>query len=91
MYSNSKNAEFGGRSIDYLPFSHFVDSISLKTLIKNIYYCVIAIDYSYNQSEASEILEVKRPDIIPPEASIFTDYNVSEEGISFKWLKKHKQ
>ena len=44
----------------------FVDSINLKTLTKKIYYRVKAIDERQNQSGFSEILSLKRPDIIPP-------------------------
>jgi uncharacterized protein len=44
----------------------FTDSIVLKTLTKKIYYRLVAVDKHNNHSEFSEILELKKPDIIPP-------------------------
>lgn len=85
FYSNSLSTTFGVKPGEYLPNTHFVDSLTLQTLSEDIYYYVIAIDWSYNQSEPSEILQVKKPDIIPPDPSIFTNYKVSEEGIFMEW------
>ncbi|GAP73250.1 fibronectin type III domain-containing protein [Candidatus Symbiothrix dinenymphae] len=44
----------------------FTDSINLKTLTKQVYYCLRAEDLRLNQSALSAVLELKRPDIIPP-------------------------
>ncbi len=86
-YSNSPDAEYAVIPGDYLPNTHFVDVLTLQTLTEEIFYYVIAVDYSYNASVASEVLRVKKPDLIPPVASIFVDYSVSEVGISFEWVK----
>ena len=42
------------------------DSINLQTLNPRIYYKIQAVDYYFNPSELSAILELKRPDKTPP-------------------------
>jgi hypothetical protein len=48
----------------------FHDTVTLKTLTKHIYYRAYALDRNYNVSESSKIIEIKRPDIIPPVAPV---------------------
>lgn len=86
-FSNGKEANYAVIPGDYLTEPYYLDSLTLNTLTEEIYYYVVALDLSYNASEISEIIEVKKPDIIPPSPSIFVDYRVSEEGIYFEWIK----
>ncbi|MBT8220594.1 MAG: hypothetical protein KJP00_12265 [Bacteroidia bacterium] len=55
----------------------FSERIPLKTLTPNIYYKVKAFDRNYNQSEFSALIEIEKPDIVPPPRSIFR--NVSTD------------
>jgi len=50
----------------------FHDTVTLKTLTKHIYYRAYALDRNYNISASSKIIEIKRPDIIPPVAPVLT-------------------
>jgi len=86
-FSNGKDANFAVIPGDYLVEPYYIDSLNLQSLTEEIYYYVVALDLNYNASEISEIVEVKKPDIIPPAPSIFVDYKVSEEGIFFEWRK----
>ena len=86
FWSYEKDGNYAVQSGKLLPNTHFVDELKLKSLTEVVYYYVIAVDYSYNRSEASEIYTLKKPDIIPPAASIFADYKVSEDGIYFEWI-----
>jgi hypothetical protein len=86
-YSNSKDEAYAVKPGGYLQNSYFVDVLNLNTLTEEIYYYVVAVDHSYNVSNASEIIKVKKPDLIPPAPSIFADYDVTEDGIFFKWIK----
>jgi len=86
FWSYEKEGNYAVQSGKLLPNTHFVDELQLKSLTEIVYYYVIAVDYSYNRSEASEIYTLKKPDIIPPAASIFADYKVSEDGIYFEWI-----
>ncbi|MBK8498307.1 MAG: hypothetical protein IPL52_05705 [Flavobacteriales bacterium] len=63
----------------------FVDTISMRTLTEKVYYEVMAVDLNRNGSKHSEMVELKRPDLRPPTAPIFTDYRVNDDGIWIKW------
>jgi len=71
---------------DFLVDTSFTDSITLKTLTKNIYYKVRAFDRNRNPSAFSEALEMKRPDKVPPVAPVFNNFSVNDTGIVLKWV-----
>jgi len=73
-FSNDENAVFTNRSYDYVRDTLFLDSLNLKTLTEEIFYYVIAVDASFNESARSEIIKVQKPDIVPPTAPIIKDY-----------------
>ena len=87
FYSNEPDENFTVQKGPYLEQTYFVKKIPIRTLTEEMYLYVLAIDNSYNVSKASEIIKVKKPDVIPPAASFFSDYSVSEEGIFFTWVK----
>jgi len=62
------------------------DTISIKTLNSKVYYAVASVDQRYNQSANSEIIEVKKPDIIPPSAPLFTDYQIKNDSVILYWV-----
>ena len=68
-------------------FNSYTDTISLKTLTEHKFFRVAAIDLARNISEFSEILTLKKPDIVPPVPPVFTDYNVAEQGIFLSWVQ----
>ncbi|MFT5512709.1 MAG: hypothetical protein ACI8SE_001107 [Bacteroidia bacterium] len=84
-FSNTRNGSYVVQSGGYLKQTHYVETMTLNTLSEDIFYYVIAVDNSYNASKASEILQVKKPDIIPPNASIFKRYEVRSDGIFIAW------
>ena len=58
-----------------------IDSITLNTLTKNIYYYATALDYHYNESALSEPLKIVKPDTIAPVKPMIGDYFVGESQI----------
>ncbi len=64
----------------------FIDTISLKTLTKKIYYRVKAVDVTYNYSDFSSILELKKPDIVPPSSPVISSYKITDSGIWLEWI-----
>jgi hypothetical protein len=76
-------------NVNNIPVSDttFTDSITLKTLTENIYYRVSTVDWVGNVSEFSEILKIKKPDIVPPVPPVFTDYDVTDHGIFLSWVQ----
>jgi len=84
-YANAKDHVFTNLTNTPIDYAGYIDTISLKTLTEHIFYRVVAFDQTRNASEFSEILDLKKPDIVPPVAPLFTDYKVTKEGINLKW------
>jgi hypothetical protein len=91
--SNSPEHEFsvikeGFLSLDSLQSkvqTIFIDSVTLKSLTPYIYYRTEALDFNHNTSEFSEILKVKRPDIIPPTTPVFKKVKVGEDFVKLEF------
>ncbi|AMC10783.1 hypothetical protein Lupro_05800 [Lutibacter profundi] len=87
--SNSPKHEFspiqeGFLSLDSLKNNVqtvFSDTITLKSLTPYIYYRAEALDFNHNTSKFSDILKVKRPDIIPPTTPVFKKVKVGEDFV----------
>lgn len=62
------------------------DTVQLKTLNSKVYYAVASLDQRYNQSHNSVIIEVKKPDIVPPSAPLFTDYQIKNDSVILHWI-----
>ena len=86
LKANSKEHEFTviqqtfKDSLGHTTFIIF-DSTTLNTLTKNIYYEIVSVDYNFNQSEPSKIIELKKRDTIPPVSPIITDFSVNDSSI----------
>lgn len=65
--------------------NEFRDTLQLRTLTEKIYYQVKAVDQKDNTSVASEILEVTKPDMVPPSMPAFNDFRVTEAGVMLSW------
>ena len=90
-FSNQEDHQFSqitnGPWLDTVYF----DTITVKTLTKKIFYRVVAIDVNHNYSQFSGILELKRPDIVPPSPAIFQGYKVTNEGILLQWVPSQSE
>jgi len=86
LFANQKDHVFTVVTEGHLIQPVFYDSISIKTLTKNIYYKVITFDKNYNHSPDSDILEVVKPDIVPPVSPVIKTYDVHSRSISIEWI-----
>jgi fibronectin type 3 domain-containing protein len=70
------------------PYLHTVyrDTVSLNTINNKLYYAVAALDRHYNQSRASAIIEIKKPDRIPPASPVITAYKVVDNSVRLDWV-----
>jgi uncharacterized protein len=64
----------------------FADTVTLESLTPNIFYRVKALDFNYNQSEFSNIVEVTRPDTIHPVDPVLTNVVVSEKQVELYFV-----
>ncbi|GAA4323719.1 hypothetical protein [Flaviaesturariibacter amylovorans] len=74
--SNNPAHHFSQITVEDLADPAFVDSITLETLSKDIYYRVVAVDYNNNHSPYSEILKLRKPDIVPPVKPVLRGWKV---------------
>ncbi|MBK8723817.1 MAG: hypothetical protein IPL95_16675 [Saprospiraceae bacterium] len=63
----------------------FYDSISLQTHTEEIYYRISAVDFRSNYSEYSDVLELKKPDKVPPSPPTFYDFKFRKNKIQLAW------
>ena len=64
----------------------FQDTITLNTLTKNIYYKIVAADRNKNNSPYSDVLELKRPDIVPPTAQVISGFKSGDKSMEIHWM-----
>jgi uncharacterized protein len=83
--ANAKDQTFNPIS-STIPDTLFQDTITLHTLTKNIYYKIVAVDRNKNNSPYSDVLELKRPDIVPPIAPVIENFHSGDKSMSIRWI-----
>lgn len=83
--ANSLNEEFSQITVAPVRDTVFYDKINIKTITRNVYYMLMAIDKRQNHSAFSEALEVKRPDFIAPVRPVFKEVRADEKGVFMVW------
>lgn len=63
----------------------FQYNINLNNLTEHIYYKVKAFDKHLKESAFSDMLELRKPDIIPPNAAVFDNYQVNSNSVYLHW------
>lgn len=84
--ANLKTDEFTQITFEPIPSSGIIDTINIKTLNKKMYYKVQAFDKRYNPSKFSTVLELDRPDIVPPSAPVFTSFKSDKGTVVIEWI-----
>ena len=84
--ANLENDEFTQITFKPIPNSLIVDTINIKTLNKKVYYKVQAFDKRYNPSKFSQVLELKRPDIVPPTSPVFASFESNSKNVKLNWI-----
>ncbi len=62
------------------------DTVNIKMLNNKVYYAIASVDQRQNQSQHSTVIEIKKPDIIPPSAPLFTDYQIKNDSVILHWV-----
>jgi len=63
----------------------FTDTVSLKTLTREVYYALRAVDKVYNNSTYSKYCKLIRPDKIAPVAVVFSQVTPTDSSVILKW------
>ena len=61
--------------------SVFTDTVSMRSLTKNVFYKITAVDYNNNASAYSETAVLKRPDVIAPVVPVIKSYAIGNNKI----------
>lgn len=79
--SNATGRVFTSVTPRVLQANLWKDTIPLDVLTEHIYYRVNAVDLRSNTSDFSEIIQLKKPDIVPPNASLFSRFEVLDSSV----------
>ena len=69
----------------------FIDSVNLKLLNRKVYYAVAALDERYNQSDKSPVVEVIKPEIIPPTPPLIREIRVEDGKNIILWVSGEEE
>jgi hypothetical protein len=69
----------------------FIDSVQIYSLNPNTYYSVAAVDKRQNQSPMCSIVELKKPEVVPPSSPIFTKFETKEDGHYLEWVTGNEE
>ncbi|MDR1975164.1 MAG: hypothetical protein LBQ31_10935 [Bacteroidales bacterium] len=89
--SNRPEYEFMNIHPAVIEETAFTDTININTLTKKVYYKVKAIDLRENQSALSDILELKRPDKIPPVTPVIKDITTEKDRLVITWYNSSSE
>lgn len=91
LKSNRPDQEFSKLNVDYLKSESYMDTIDMTSFTTAVYYKIFAMDNRYNESEASEILMLKKPDRIPPTSPVITNYKVVDNKVNLNWTNSSSE
>jgi uncharacterized protein len=84
--SHFKNSEFTRVNNDPLPNTSLIDTISVSSLSRKLYYRVAALDNRFNISVWSEVVETELPDRVPPVAPTIQSIVVKQSKVYLRWM-----
>jgi len=90
-FSNSETQTPSQITLEPVADTVFTDTITLKTLTKDIYYRVVAVDFNNNHSEYSAIAKLRKPDIVAPMPPVAGNVDVSAKTISIEWMQSSSE
>lgn len=84
--SHNPKTEFTEVTTETWSSNEYSDTLQVKNLNQKIYYKIKAEDQRFNQSKFSEVLAIKKPDLIAPSAPVFKKYLVTDKGVELSWI-----
>ncbi|CAN1563766.1 Fibronectin type III [Flavobacteriaceae bacterium] len=89
--ASNPNEEYSQMTVSPNETNKYQDSVIIKSLNSKVYYKIIAVDTHFNMSPFSEVLIVKKPDVIPPTSPIFTNYEIKDGMVSLEWINSQSE
>lgn len=85
FFANRADHDFIQLNVGPVPTDTFRHALKLKTLTEEIFYKIVAVDFNGNPSTYSEVLRVKKPDVIPPVAPVLSNIEATDKGVRLSW------
>lgn len=64
----------------------FVDTVNVRSLNSHVYYAISALDGRYNQSDLCPVIEVRKPEFIPPTPPFIREIKVMNGKNEICWV-----
>jgi len=84
-FSNQRDYFYTNLTGQHIKDSTYFDTITLKTLNEYIFYRVSAVDHFRHISDFSDILELKKPDIIAPQPPHIFNIKTENDHLIIQW------
>ncbi|MFB9110658.1 fibronectin type III domain-containing protein [Flavobacterium gyeonganense] len=88
---NTPHEEFTQITVSPHESITYEDKVQIKNLNPKVYYKIIAVDNRYNMSDFSEVLIIKKPDVIPPTSPIFSNFEIKEGAVFLEWVNSQSE
>ncbi len=86
-FANAADHVFAQVTTEPDSLTYFTDSINLKTLTKDIWYKLVAVDENNNHSDFSAPVKLRKPDIVPPAAPVGTNVKLHDKSVDIDWIQ----
>ncbi len=84
--SNNPEVEFSELTKNTLGIEAYIDTVPINNLNRNVYYKIAAEDLRFNRSSFSEMIVVRKPDLVPPSSPLMKNFEVTQEGVNLSWF-----
>jgi len=85
LWANDLGHEFTQRVNHVIEDTTFADTVSLNTLTEYVYYEIASVSKRFGHSAPTAPIAIRRPDKVPPEASVFTGVHNTTSGVHLSW------
>lgn len=86
FFANAVDHAFNNLSPAPIASTVFTDTITLRTLTKQIHYKVVAVDRNFNHSGFSAMLTLEKPDRVAPVAPLIADYMATDSTVVLRFV-----
>ncbi len=84
--ANQKREEFIEITSQFVTKTKYKDTLALDNLTSEVYYCMRATDFNYNQSIMSDTILILKPDTISPVPCILLDVLAMDSLLKISWV-----
>lgn len=86
LRANAPDHEFTQLTGEVWKDTLYTDTIEVRTLTRNVYYRIAAVNARYNHSRPTAILTLRRPDMTPPIPPVFSDVRTGDSAVVLSWV-----